>query len=128
MLTEEQEFSLVGGGDCQVHYHSSDRDITREQVVQFQASENMRMVTASGAITYNDDILLVNTTSGAVTLTLPIARGGKTYSVVRIAGANAVTLTPAAGNTINLTSSLSVSTSFAPARIKALKGTGWFQV
>ena len=128
MLTDAQEFELSAGGDCQLHYHSSDRDITREQVVQFQASENMRTVTASGAITYNDDILLVNTTSGAVTLTLPIARGGKSYSVVRIAGANAVTLTPAAGNTINLTSSVSISTNFAPVRIKALKGTGWFQV
>lgn len=128
MLTDAQEFELSAGGDCQLHYHSSDRDITREQVVQFQASENMRIVTASGAITYNDDILLVNTTSGAVSLSLPLARGGKTYSIVRIAGANAVTVTPAGGNTINYAASLSISTSFAPARIKALKGTGWFQV
>lgn len=128
MLTDAQEFELSAGGDCQLHYHSSDRDITREQVVQFQASENMRIVTASEAITYNDDILLVNTTSGAVSLSLPLARGGKTYSIVRIAGANAVTVTPAGGNTINYAASLSISTSFAPARIKALKGIGWFQV
>ena len=127
-LTEDQEQSLTQGADCNLHYHSTDRDISHDQVLQFQASENMRTVTASGAITYNDDILLVNTTSGAVTLALPIARGGKSYSVVRIAGANAVTLTPAAGNTINLTSSVSISTNFAPVRIKALKGTGWFQV
>ena len=127
-MSPEEEMSLLGGNDCPLHYHASDRDITHDQVLQFQDSESVRIVTVTGALTYNDDIILVNTTSGAVSLTLPIARGGKSYSVVRTAGANAVTLLPAAGNTINSAASLTISTSFAPVRLKAVKGLGWVQV
>ena len=127
-MSPEEEMSLLGGNDCPLHYHASDRDITHDQVLQFQDSESVRTVTTTGNVTYNDDILLVNTTSGAVSLTLPIARGGKTYSVVRTAGANAVTLLPASGNTINAAASVVISASFTPVRIKALKGIGWVQV
>ena len=127
-MSPEEEMSLLGGNDCPLHYHASDRDITHDQVLQFQDSESVRTVTTTGNVTYNDDILLVNTTSGAVSLTLPIARGGKTYSVVRTAGANTVTLLPASGNTINAAASVVISASFTPVRIKALKGIGWVQV
>ena len=127
-MSPEEEMSLLGGNDCPLHYHTADRDITHDQVLQFQDSESVRTVTATGNVTYNDDILLVNTTSGAVSLTLPIARGGKTYSVVRTAGANTVTLLPVSGNTINAAASVVIAASFTPVRIKALKGIGWVQV
>ena len=127
-MTPEEELALLGGGDCTLHSHSFDRDISHDQVLQFQASENVRVVTTTGVVTYNDDILVVNTTSGAVTLTLPKVRGGKTYSIVRTAGANAITIVPTAGDTINLTSSVSISSNFVPMRLKAVKGMGWLQV
>jgi len=128
MLTDDQELSLTSGGDCTQHYHSADRDITHEQVLQFQGSETLKLVTASRTVSYEDDFLFVSTVGGAVTLMLPIARGGKAYTVVRLSGASSVTLTPAGTDTINGAGSLVISANYSPVRLKALKGTGWIQV
>lgn len=127
-LTPEQEQELVGGGDCALHYHSYDRDMSHEQVLQFQGSESVKEVTASRPVTYNDDFLFVDTTLGAVTLSLPIARGGKAYTVVRTKGSNSVTLQPSSPDKVNGATSFVISASYSPARFKALKGTGWVQV
>ena len=127
-LTDEQEYELTQGGDCHLHSHAFDRSITQDSVLQFQDSERIRKVTASYAVQYSDDYLFVDTTSGAVTLTLPTARGGKSYCIVRIAGANNVTIARTSPDTINGATSLVISASYAPVRLKALKGTGWIQV
>ena len=127
-LTEDQEQLLTQGADCNLHYHSTDRDISHDQVLQFQGSESVKEVSASRAVTYADDFLFVDSSAGAITLDLPIARGGKTYTVVRIAGSSSVTLQPTGLDKINGASSYVITTSFAPMRLKALKGTGWIQV
>lgn len=127
-LTQEQVNQLVGGGDCQLHSHAIDREITHDQVLQFQNSENVKQVTSSRTVTYGDDFLFVDTSAGAVSLTLPIARGGKSYTIVRIAGTNNVTLTPISSDKINGATSAVISSTYAPIRIKALKGVGWLQV
>jgi parallel beta-helix repeat protein len=75
-------------------------------------------VTASRAITLQDDALLMDTTAGAITLTLPDATEDSSYSVptaarritIRlIAGTNSVTVAPTGTQTINGSSSLVIS-------------------
>lgn len=127
-FSDEQAASLVGGGDCEHHYHTADRQITHDSILQFQDNERIREISAAYTATYDDDYLFVNTTSGAVSITLPIARGGKDYTIVRVAGTNAVSLTPNGTDKINGAATLSLTSSYAPVRIKALKGTGWIQV
>jgi len=127
-MTEEEERSLLGGGDSPLHSHEFDRTVTHAQVLQYQDNESIREVATSSIVTYADDYLFVDSTIAPVTLSLPVARGGKTYTVVRVAGANNVTLTPLGTDTINGGASLILSSSYSPRKIKALKGTGWVQV
>ena len=128
MLTAEQEQALLSGADCNLHYHSEDQHITRDQLQQLEDREVIRIITASGAITYKDDILLLDSTSGAQALTLPTARGGKRYIFTRVAGGNAITLSRTGTDTINGATTLVISTSYSPVRLKAVKGLGWVTV
>ena len=64
--------------------------------------ENSRTITASGDITMNDDVILVDTSSGAVDLDFPassqIKASGKTWTIKVIDSTNNVTLTRQSGS------------------------------
>lgn len=57
-----------------------------------QALELVRTVTTSYTATYKDDIILADTTSGNITITLPPSRGGKVFHVVKPKAANTLTI------------------------------------
>lgn len=127
-LSDFEIVSLVGGADCGLHHHESDRLVTHEQVLQYQDQEGLKVVTASSAVTYEEDYLFVDSTAAPVVLTLPVARGGKFFCIVRIAGANSVTVNPAGSDTVGGASSQVVTTSQSPLRLKALRDFGWVKV
>lgn len=126
MLTDEQEASLVSGGDCNLHSHIFDRSATHEQVQQLQDSESVKVLTANYTASYGDDVLLVDTTAGAVSIVLPTARGGKRYSITRVAGVADVTLL--AASLINGAASKAIVASYSAVNIKAVKNMGWVQL
>jgi hypothetical protein len=121
-LSDSQEKELVGGRDTDLHSHSFDRAPTNDTVQNLSTVERVRKVTTNYTAVTTDDFILVDTAGGAVTITLPSARGGKRYVIERIAGANNVTVTPVAGTTINGAASATISTSYAPLRVKAMLG------
>lgn len=57
-----------------------------------QNVENVRTVTSNYAVRYADDIVIVDTTSGNVTVTLPRSRGGKKFCIVKASASNTVTI------------------------------------
>jgi len=126
-LSSEQLNSLVGGGDCPLHSHSFDRAMSHEQVLAYQGSEAARVVGADFAVTYSEDYIFVDATT-PVTLQLPTARGGKSYTVVKIAGGSIVTVLPGAADTINGVASQVITDSYKPLRIKAVRSHGWIEV
>ena len=126
-LTSDQLNSLTSGGDCPLHTHSADRAVSHEQVLAFQGAEAARLVSASGLVTYSDDYLLVDA-SAPIDLQLPIARGGKSYTVVKISGASLVTIMPDGSDTINGVTSLIITDPYKAVKIKAFKGHGWIEV
>ena len=126
-LSAEQFNSLVGGGDCPLHSHSFDRAMSHEQVLAYQGSEAARVVGADFAVTYSEDYIFVDATT-PVTLQLPTARGGKSYTVVKIAGGSIVTVLPGAADTINGVASQVITDSYKPLRIKAVRSHGWIEV
>jgi len=127
-LSDEEYTALTSGHDCNMHSHEADRVVTHDSILQYQSSENMRKLVSSYTATYADDYLFVDSSSGAISIALPIARGGKFFCIVRVAGANNVVITPNGYDLINGASTLSVSSSYVAVRLKALKGTGWVQV
>lgn len=118
---------LIAGGDSRAHYHSSDRNPSHDTVTMLETQKNSRIVIASGNINYTDDYLFVDTTGGAVILTLPLAKGGNKFTVVRIAGANNVTISRTAPDTVNGAASITISASYSPVSLKSVKGTGYLQ-
>lgn len=72
-----------------------------------------------------DDILLCNTSGGAITVTLPAAARGRRLTLLRTTGANNVTVNPAGSDTINGAASATITASYTPLRLKATTG-GWY--
>ncbi len=62
-----------------------------------------RRITASEAVQPSDDLLLVDTSAGSVTLTLPAASTvrGQWFEVKKLTAANTLTLDPAGSETID---------------------------
>ena len=119
---------LTSGGDCTLHFHSADRAPTHDTLARLQDLERAVSVTADYTVRREDDIILVDATAGVVVVTLLVARGGKHQTVIRTAGANNVTVTPAGTDTINGGATATVSSSYTPLRLKALAGTGWITI
>ena len=116
-----QEQLLVGGGDTFLHYHLADRATNAGLQSDLRQSA---IASASYAAQQFDDILVCDTTSAAIAITLPPARNGKELIVVFNAGTNAITITPNSGDTIESTASLLLTTVKSSAHLKAL-GTNW---
>jgi hypothetical protein len=112
--------SLVGGGDCFEHYHSTDRVPTHYTLKQLQTLVKVKKISANYAVDPTDDIILVDTTSGVITATLPTANNGNEITVIRIAGANNVVVARSGTDTINGATSVTISTSYTPKTYKAM--------
>lgn len=113
-MTPEQEAELVGGGIT--HAHSHEFAVSHDQLARLQSLETAVSVTANYTMKRKDDFILVDTTSAPVTITLLAPNNGARLTIIRVAGANNVTVT---GATINGAGSATISTSYAPLRLKA---------
>lgn len=90
------------------------------------ARATVRTVNTNAVLTEGDDVVLVDTTAGAVTLTTPRAARdftGQLITVQRVAGANGVTFDPLGSETVNGSASASVTS----ARLVS-DGTAWFTI
>ena len=119
--------SLFNRGDFQDHYHASDRSPTHDTIVGFQQNENTKSITSNYAASYNDDYLFVDSTAGIVTITLPAAKS-RVLTVSRVAGGNNVVLSRSGADTINGGTTLTITTSHTPVRLKQRAGIGYEQV
>lgn len=117
-MTPEQAASLTSGGDCFLHTHQ--HVISLDELHRMQQLETVVFVTANYTCRQQDDFIFVNTTGGAVTITLCPANYGQHITISRYAGANNVTIAASVGETVNLAASVSITSSFVPRRFKGL--------
>lgn len=108
---------LTSGRDTDLHSHSFDRVPTQDTRISLDAVERVRTVTTNYTATTLDEVIAVDTTAGAVTVTLPTPRGGKRFVVTRVAGAFNVTVQSVSG-TINGAATAVIATSWLPLRLK----------
>lgn len=90
----------------------------------------VRDVTASGTVRLMDATLVANAASGAITLTLPLAKDakGRMYHIVKTdATANAVTIDGNGSETINGAATKSTTTQWAGWTIQST-GTAWLVI
>lgn len=107
--------TLKSGGDCQEHYHLSDRFPSRDSRLWQDSLEHVTYTAISYTITALDDVV-VHTGSGAITLTLPLAKNGRRLWLTKT-GAGTATLVPTGDDVVSGYSAL-------PAQLKAIS-TGW---
>jgi hypothetical protein len=92
--------------------------VNHDSFKAYQQIANRVTVTADYTVLHADDYILVDSTAGAVTVTLPTARNGLQFTILRTAGANNVTIVPSGAETINGAASVVINTSYAPQTFK----------
>lgn len=125
-MTPNHEFQLVSGGETTLHSHP--HTVTADQYHRMQELERVANVTSNYAAGRDDDIIFVNTTGGAVTITLPLANAGQHVIISRVSGGNNVTVSAQSGETVNGAASQTISSSFTPLRLKAVSGVGYYGI
>jgi hypothetical protein len=118
-MNKLEELELVSGRDTRLHSHEFDRTPTNDTVQGFASVEHVAELTTTYLAKYNDDVLALDSTAAPFTVTLPTPRNGKRYVVVRIAGANSVTVATVSGN-IDGAATATISADFTPLRLKAI--------
>lgn len=150
MLTASQKTALTGGGTADVqHKHSfagitsggaatgsgfTVPDLTVTGLLTASGGVNapltIRTVTANTTVTATDQIILVDATAGAVTVTLDAATafGKKEIFIKKIdSSANAATITAAGTDTIDGAASISLATQYASADLVSDGTSKWWQ-
>ena len=127
-MEPSQEAELIGGGDCRSHWHSEDRVPTQDFLHGLQNVSSIKYPLTSYSVDPKYDYHLVDTSGGVVTATLPQALNNRVIVFVRIAGPNNLVLTCSGTDTINGAASLTISSSYSPVRLLAVRGIGYIQV
>lgn len=118
VLTPEQLVALIGGGECFLHNHPN--TITLDQLHRMYQLEVVVWADQDYTCRAQDDFVFVDSTAGPITITLHPADYGQHITISRIKGTNPVTVAAAAGETVNLQPSITITTDFTPRRLKAL--------
>ena len=92
--------------DNQEHYHASDRFPSRDTLLWLNSLEKVRNVSTNYTVVNDDDYIIVDTTSGNRTVTLPPARNGRKLVISEFTGSNSLTVYPNGTEKINGASSL----------------------
>lgn len=121
----EQEFSmLVGLGPCPLHYHEPD-PATFNDRLQLSSAQPVTNVSTAGiySVTRADELLLCDTSSGIITVQLPVSANGREFQVVKIAEPNALIIRPEAGENITgSTEGLVIYGKYTSLHLKAISG------
>lgn len=126
MMTEEQERSLTGGGDCPLHHHLEDRAPHRDDSVRLRELERQATYAVAGTATYDFDRYVCDTTSAGFTLTLPKVKAGQQFFVFKAVAANTLTIAAASGETINGVANIAMTA--IGAKLLKASSTGWYSI
>lgn len=127
-MTPDQELELTGGGDCQLHFHQSDRSATHDLMMGLQSTAKVLSKSSGYTANLETDFHLLDSTSGPLAIQLPKARGSRVITFVRTAGAGNITLSRSGTDTINGGTTLVISASYSPIRLLAVDNVGYIQV
>lgn len=125
-MTPADEQSLTGGGDCFSHYHSEDRRPTQLTLHSLYSVSREVSVSSDYVLSDNDDFILVDTSVGNVTVTLPKAINQIEVEIQKLSSANTLIIQRQnSGDTIlNQSLPVSVTVGNSSLRFKAM-GSDW---
>lgn len=98
-LREDEIDQLTGGAECRIHHHPKEfPDI--DDLINMQAVNPGRTVTGNTPLGSSDTLILADTSTGNITLTLPPAADGREYQLIKSARQNVMYIVPQAGETV----------------------------
>lgn len=121
-ISSEEESQLTNGGACDLHFHPNDRIVQHDQLDQLQSVKTIRNISSSYTATYRDDILIVDTTSGNLTVTIPLSKGFKEFTIVKSVAANVLTVVFSGGQLMFGLSSITITVQADLRTLKAIVG------
>lgn len=122
-MLPQQEALLINGGDCPLHYHSIDRVVNHDTLNALESITNQRVITAAFyTATEDDDIIICTNTC---TVTLPIAKNGKRFTVIKTFAGSSVIINCAGADTINGAATDTIITQWDTRTLNALIIGGW---
>lgn len=98
-LSEQDIDQLTGNSLCFLHYHPKDLP-TVDDLVNAQAINPGEPVTSDTTLGNEQTLVLVDTSAGNVTITLPNAADGREYQIIKTTAAYLLYVVPQVGETI----------------------------
>lgn len=122
-LTALEKDQLTNGGLCAIHQHEVNLAEHRH-IDSLQELEVVVTVTADHLAQYREDIIIADTTLASITITLPKARGGKLFQIVKASAANTLTVNFSNGDTMFGSTSVVLTDLGSSKRLKSIS-TGY---
>ena len=111
--------TLVNAGDCDLHYHQSDRVPRQDTVHGLSLVTRTREVDSNQTLTTTDDIVLC---TAQCEITLPPARGGREYEVVKAFDGGIVTVIPTYPDSVLFNDAVLIYNQGTAIRFKSIDG------
>lgn len=121
-MTPEQEYSLIGGGETNLHSHPL--TISHDILQRLDTIAKSPTITSDTTLTGAEDFIMVDTSAGNVTVTLPRKIEGLVSEIMKPNAPNTVTVLPQAGMTILGAAGATITAAGTSIRFK-LFGTDW---
>lgn len=117
-MDADTERALMSGGDTMLHHHKSDSMPTHQTLRHLQKLANQVKISSDTILTYKEDLILVDTTTGNVTVTLPKFRGGNEATLVKLVAANQMIINTTGGDVINGAASITATAQWDKYHVK----------
>lgn len=99
-FTPQQVAQLIGQGECFIHTHPKET-LGFEDRLALMSAEPVSVIGVSEyTLQPRDELLLVDTSAGNVTITLPLAARGREFQIVKTKPQNVLAVTPTAPNAV----------------------------
>lgn len=119
MLTEQEASQLTQGAVCYIHTHPKDI-LGFEEKLELMYATPISVPSANYTVGRNDELILVDTSSASVTVTLPPAIDGREFSITKVSPSNTLFVVPPPPSTIIGAEGVQFTGNFTSLRIKAV--------
>ena len=124
-LDPDSHQSLTGGGQCDLHWHELPNQ--HDVLEVFEGLYKVSTIDTSSTVAPLDDIVLVDTTAGNITVTLPPSKGMREFRIIKAAAGNQLTVQFSGAENCFGTTSYDVVTLGDVLHFKAYNG-GWLKL
>lgn len=99
MLSAEEVDQLHGGAECRIHHHPKEfPDL--DDLVNLEAVNPGEPITANETLGNLRSLVVVDTSGGDITITMPPAQNGREYQIIKGSPSFTLFVVPSAGETI----------------------------